>query len=162
MANSKPVGVAYSDPALGAGTTLTGGAVTSSTVDSSTVGATSPSTGNFTTLGATLNIKMPVATVAATGSNQGNAAAVLGGLTWVTAADATKGVVLPTPVSPFGEIVVIKNDDTANAVLKVYPAGSGIINALSASAAYSMAAKTSMMLVAYSATQWFTVPLLAS
>ena len=41
MANTKPVGVAYSDPELVAGTTITGAAITSSTFTSAaTTGAT--------------------------------------------------------------------------------------------------------------------------
>jgi len=81
----------------------------------------------------------------------------------VTAADGTKGVALPTGVA--GLVVIVKNDDTANAILKVYSANdsnSAAINAVASGSAYSMAAKTSCMFVAYSATQWFSVPLVAS
>jgi len=59
-------------------------------------------------------------------------------------------------------VCIVKNDDTANAVLKVYPNTSDTINALSANAALSMAAKTAAVFVAYDATAWFTVPLLPS
>lgn len=53
MANSKPVGVAYADPALEPGTTITSATITSptvsgGTVDGATVGASSASTGKFT------------------------------------------------------------------------------------------------------------------
>lgn len=172
MANTKPVGVAYSDPALTDGTTLAGGTVTSGalvgaaltggTLNGVTTGGTTPGAGTFTNLLATLNLKLPVASVAALGTNQGTAAPILGGITVVTAADGTVGVILPTPVTPFGEVLLVKNIDVANAILKVYPAGSGIINALSASAALSMAAKTSALFFATSATQWYTIPLLPS
>lgn len=103
---------------------------------------------------------IPTATVAAAGSVQGDAAAVATGFTLVTAADATKGVQLPTAVA--GQICIIKNADVANAVLKIWPATGDAINALSVNAALSIAAKTSVMLVAYDATTWYTLPLLAS
>jgi len=51
MANTKPVGVAYSDPELTAGTTVNGG-----TVDGSPIGATTPSTVVGTTVYATTEI----------------------------------------------------------------------------------------------------------
>lgn len=97
-----------------------------------------------------------VGTVAATGSTQGDAAALAAGFNWVTAADATKGVVLPTGET--GLVVTVKNDDTANAILKVYPPTGGKINALSTNAAISMAAVTSATFYCYDGTQWFTVP----
>jgi hypothetical protein len=104
---------------------------------------------------------IPTATVAATGSADTDAAPVTTGFTLVTAADGTKGVILPTAVA--GAICIIKNIDAANAVLKVYPATSDGINALTVTTgSYNMAAKTSVMLVAYDATTWYTIPLLAS
>ncbi len=103
---------------------------------------------------------MPSATVAATGSAQGDAAAIQTGFTLVTAADATKGAKLPAAAA--GKICVVKNSDAANAILKLYPATGDAINALAANAALSMAAKTSALLVAYDATTWYTTPLLPS
>jgi hypothetical protein len=103
-------------------------------------------------------LKLPVAAVAATGSVQGDAAALSFGINTVTAADAAKGVVLPTAVA--GAIVIVKNVD--NAVLKIYPASGGTINVLSADAAISAAARTCPMFIATSATQWYTMPLLPS
>ena len=54
MANTKPVGVAFSDPELVAGTTITGATITSPTITggayNGTVGATTASTGAFTSL----------------------------------------------------------------------------------------------------------------
>ena len=44
MANTKPVGVAYSDPELVAGTTITGAVITSSTSTNATVSGTFTST----------------------------------------------------------------------------------------------------------------------
>lgn len=97
-------------------------------------------------------------TVAATGSTQADAAQVATGFVVVTAADGTKGVLLP--VAAAGRSVVIKNNSAS--VLKVWPAGSGIINGLSASAAMSIAANTCPEFRASSATQWYTNPLLPS
>ena len=146
MPNTKAVGVAFSDPQF----------------DSLTVtGATSLQATTATTVTASTNLVIASATVAATGSSNTDAATVAGGFTLVTAADATKGVILSASVA--GTVVIIKNVDVANAVLKVYPNSGAAINALTATTgAYSMAAKTSMILVAYSATQWYTLPLVAS
>jgi len=116
-------------------------------------------TGPFT-LSAAGVIGMKVDAVAATGSAQGDAAAVAEGFTHATDADATKGVKLPTAAA--GKVCLIKNSDAANAVLKVYPDTDDAINALSADAALSMAAKTSALFVALDATTWYTLPLLPS
>lgn len=98
-------------------------------------------------------------TVAATGSVQGDAAAIpTGDFVVVTAADGTKGVILPTPTA--GQQILVKNN--AAAILKVYPATGGAINGLSANAAISMAANTPAIFAASSPTQWFTCPLLPS
>mgnify|MGYP001108479287 CR=1 FL=1 len=103
---------------------------------------------------------LPAATAAAAGSAQGDAQAITTGITWVTAADGAKGVKLPAAAA--GLMCIVKNDDTANAVLKVYPNTDDTINALSANAAISLAAKTACLFVCYDATAWFTVPLLPS
>lgn len=97
-------------------------------------------------------------TVAAAGSAQGDATAIASDNVVVTAGDGTKGVVLPTAVP--GQKIFLKNN--AAAVLKVYPATGGAINALSANAAISMASLTSAVFFADSTTQWFTIPLLPS
>ena len=115
--------------------------------------------GSLTLSGAGV-VAMASATVAAAGSSQSDAAAIAEGFTLVTAADATKGVKLPAAAA--GKVCVVKNGDAAIAVLKVYPNTDDAINALSANAALSMAAKTSAVFVAYDATTWYTVPLLPS
>lgn len=145
MPNTKPVGVAFSDPELVAGTTITG-----ATISGGTVSAT-----DITTTGG-LYIKS--ATVAATGSTQSDAASVSDGFTLVSAADATKGVKLPAAVA--GRTVILKNN--ANAVLKVWPASGDGINAITVDSNYVLAAYTSSLLVAYDSTTWYSVPLLAS
>lgn len=97
-------------------------------------------------------------TVAATGSIQGDAAAIGTGFTLVTAGDGTKGVKLPPAAA--GKMAIVKNG--AGAILKVYPDTSDAINALSANASLNMAANTSAVLVAYNDVTWYTVPLLPS
>lgn len=97
-------------------------------------------------------------TVAATGTNQATAAPVKQGFTLVTAADATKGVLLP-PASP-GARVKIKNG--AAAVLKVWPNTSDAINAIAADGSMSIASLTCCVFEAYDATTWYTMPLLPS
>lgn len=97
-------------------------------------------------------------TVAATGSTQSDAAQIPLGFTLVTAADATKGVLLPTAAA--GQMVIIKN--AAAAILKIWPATGDGINAVAVNSAFSIAASTSVILVAYDATTWYSIPLVAS
>lgn len=103
--------------------------------------------------------------VTAAGTVQGNATALASDVNWVTAADATKGVKLPLMTQ--GQVIYVKNDDAANAVLKVYCAASGnqTINAVAAASAFSMAAKTACVFVCQESGDTgriFTIPLLAS
>lgn len=103
--------------------------------------------------------RLAVKAVAAAGSAQGDAAALIEGLNVVSAADGTKGVILP-PAAP-GMVVKVKG--TAAAVLKIYPATGGAINAISANGALSLASGAiPVELVAASATQWYSFPLVAS
>jgi hypothetical protein len=145
MPNTKPVGVAYSDPELVSGTTITDATISGGTVSGTTVTATG-------------DLYVASATVAATGSTQANAAQLAGGFTLVSAADATKGVKLPEAVA--GRVVIIKNG--ANAVLKVWPSTGDAVNAIAVDSNYVLAANTSSILVAYDSTTWYSVPLLAS
>jgi predicted RecA/RadA family phage recombinase len=102
---------------------------------------------------------LAVTTVAAAGSVIGDAAALSQGLNIVTGADGTKGVILPVAVP--GMTVYLKG--TTAGVLKVYPQSGATINALSASAAMSLASgAVPAIFVASSATQWYTIPLLPS
>lgn len=103
-----------------------------------------------------------VDTLAALGSTQADGAPIVSGsgsLVAITAADATKGVVLPASPT-VGYVVEVKNVD--NAVLKVYPAVGGTINVLSANGAISLAARVTAKFVATSSTQWYTMPLVPS
>ena len=156
MPNTKPVGVAFSDPELVSGTTITGATISGGSISSATsVSATSISAGDITTTG---GLYLKTATVAATGSTQTDAASVSDGLTLVTAADGTKGIKLPAAVA--GRTVILKNG--AAAILKVWPASGDGINAIAVDSNYVLAANTSSLLVAYDSTTWYSVPLLAS
>jgi hypothetical protein len=121
---------------------------------------TTPAIGAATgaTLTLTGGVRLPVTTVAAAGANQGNAAALSEGINIVTGADDTKGVILPTAVA--GMQVIIKVGDGAD--LKVYPATGAAINAVAANGAITVVDDVCFMLVATSATQWYTLPLLPS
>ena len=144
MPNTKPVGVAYADPELVSGTTITGAAISGGTLSGAVVSS----------------LNLDVAKPAAAGSTRADATALTASFSWVTAADATKGVVLPAPTE--GRVIAIKNDDTANAILKVYAPDSAKINGVAGSTAFSMAAKTACFFVAYDTTDWFSIPLVAS
>ncbi len=101
--------------------------------------------------------KIATTTVAATGSVQGDAAALSLGFNEVTGADATKGVLLPVPSD--GDTVIVDNSDAANAILKVYPSTGLAVNAIAANGAISMAAKSSARFTYLaSASKWVTTP----
>lgn len=102
---------------------------------------------------------LAVNSVTAAGSVIGDAAQLSQGLNVVTGADGTKGVILPVAVP--GMQVVVKG--VTAGVLKVWPKTGSTINALSASAALSMTTGAMpLTFVASSATQWYTLPLVAS
>jgi hypothetical protein len=143
MPNTQAIGVAFADPEFQSVNVT--GALTAGSVSSASVTASG-------------DLFIKSATVAATGSAQSNAAAVTSGFTLVSAADGTKGVVLPAASA--GLVCIIKNN--AAAALKIYPASGDAINALSPDAAYSITNVTSTILVAYNSTTWYSVPLVAS
>ena len=159
--NGSPnVGDASSGAATGtsSGNTLLGQAVGTAASGDTYVRVRLSAAGASSTATLLLNVEA----VAAAGSVQGDAGAVGASTSFVhgTGADATKGIVLPAAAA--GKMIIVKNADAANAVLKVYPASGDAINALSANAAISMAAKTSAVFIALDATTWYTVPLLPS
>lgn len=82
--------------------------------------------------------------VAAAGSTQADATLIATkppAIIHVTAANGTKGVVLPLlSIAGRGRVFCIKNDDTANAVLKIYPAVGEFINGIAVNGAFSLAA----------------------
>lgn len=145
-----------------AGASGTAGALTITT------GATNGGTGGAIVIGdsnaASLTFgvmpRIPTSTVAAAGNAQGNAGVLVEGFNLVTAADDTKGVVLPAAAA--GMQVIVKSS-VSNKILKVYPNTSDVINALSADAAISLASgPTVAIFIAYDATTWYTIPLLPS
>ena len=161
MPNTKPVGVAFADPELVSGTTITdaaisGGTIANATISGATITSPTVTGGAVSVTSLNLNVAKP----AAAGSTRADATALTASFNWVTAANATKGVVLPAPTA--GRVLAIKNDDTANAVLNVYAPGSAQINGVAGSTAYTMAAKTACFFVAYDTTDWFSIPLAAS
>lgn len=142
MSNSIAIGVAYQDQAISGGT-----------IDNTPIGATTPSTATFS------SIAVSTGTVAAAGSSNTDATALGYGFNLVTAADGTKGVILPNAAS--GTIIFVKNSSAS--ALKVYPDSGAAINALTATTgAYSMAANTLSTFIAYGTTQWYSMPLVAS
>lgn len=104
--------------------------------------------------------RFPVgADVAAAGSTQTDAALLAEGFQVVTGANGTLGVKLPVAVR--GAVVIIKG--TTAGVLKVWPNSGAAINALTGDAAMSLASGLiPAILIAKSATQWYTLPLLPS
>lgn len=93
-----------------------------------------------------------VGTLAATGTVQGDAAALVSYLTTVTGADAAKGIILPaTPVAGAKYTII----NTANAVLKIYPGTGDTISGLSANTNMSAAAYTVTYCHAVSTSAWW-------
>ena len=106
--------------------------------------------------GTLLNISTQ--TLAAAGSAQGDAGTITGQLVFVTGADATKGVRLPKVTN--GKFIIVVN--TANAVLKIYPASGEKIQGGTANANISLAAY-SVFLCGYKASgDWYGTEITAS
>ena len=101
--------------------------------------------------------------LAAAGSAITDAGAITvksGGFVTVSAADDTKGVRLPVP-DKAGYQVIIKSTVAAK-ILKVWPHSGAVINALSASAALSLASGSLTVHLVWDGTTWYTLPLLPS
>lgn len=92
-----------------------------------------------------------VQSVAAAGSAQGDAATLTAGFNTVSAADGTKGVILPAAVA--GMVVEVYNEHATNG-LKVYPATGDDINDASANAAITMEGKGIARFTAIDSTTW--------
>lgn len=97
-------------------------------------------------------LSMDSATVAAAGSVQGDAAELADGFSLVTAADGTKGVILPAAAA--GGLCVVKNNSAST--LKVYPNASDKIDDGSADAAVVVDAYATALFVAYDDTDWYS------
>lgn len=102
--------------------------------------------------------KKSVASIAAAGSTQATATATTAAINVVSAADATKGVILPatTVIRDKGvEVIVVNN---AAAILKVYPSGAaGTIDGGSAAASVNIAASKRAKFVCTAANTWFSL-----
>ncbi len=92
--------------------------------------------------------------LAAIGSGQANGNTLSLGFNYVTGADNTKCVVLPTPTA-FTQVVVVKNA-TAGINLPVYPQANAAIDAGSANSAANIATLGLTVYYAHNATQWFS------
>lgn len=131
-------------------------------IGTATAAAANPSSTGYLKLtveARNLSTSVPTTTVAAAGTTAANGGALpKTGFVLVSAADATKGVTLPSAVA--GYQLVIKN--SAAAVLKVWPATGDAVNAGAVDAVFSCPASTSFVITAYDATTWYTTPLVPS
>ena len=111
---------------------------------------------NLDTLALADGLRLDVTTgIVAAGSNsQADSTALTKPVNIIATVSATtRGVRLPT--ATVGDIVIVKNKSAT--LMNVYPASGAAVNALSADAAFDLAATTSAMFVAESATLWHTV-----
>jgi len=92
-----------------------------------------------------------VKAVVAAGSAQADAGALTGVVNVVSAADGTKGVVLPT--AALGALVLVYNAVASNG-LPVYPAANDAINGGTADVAVTIEGKTLALFVATAADNW--------
>ena len=84
---------------------------------------------------------------------QSNATAITKDINVVSTVASGAGVVLPVAIAGMGIIIT---NTSANSVL-VYPNTNGIINSLSANAAYTHVAGATLQYVAPTTTVWYTV-----
>jgi len=91
--------------------------------------------------------------VSAAGSTQGTATALTKDINVVSTVSAGQGVVLPTAVA--GMMISVTNT-SANSVL-VYPATGGAINTLATNAGFTHTAGATLLYIAPTSTQWYTV-----
>jgi hypothetical protein len=138
-----------------ANATITGGTIANATITNGT--ATGSTLVNCTINTATTYVT--VASLAATGGNIATANAIVsasGAFIRATGADGSKGIQLPVAVA--GARYIVKNSESAAAVLKVYPQINSQINEIGANTALSMAANTSCEFYAFNSTFWYSVP----
>jgi len=130
------------------GTAGLSGSTTAINIGSAVSGATSTTTLNG------LVIDSISAAVSAAGTTQGTATGLVSNINNVTVVTAAAaGVRLPTAVA--GMRILVRNSDSAD-TLSIYPATGGTINALSANAAFTLAAGSTIELMATTTTQWYT------
>lgn len=92
-----------------------------------------------------------VGTIAAAGSAQGDAEAIVNQVSYVTAADGTKGVVLPSAEA--GALYVVYST-VATSGLLIYPASGDDINDGTSNAAVTIEGKTMAIFVGMDDTTW--------
>ena len=96
--------------------------------------------------------------VAAAGSNQGSAGAITaqgGAVVIVSAADNTKGVILPLlSACSTGEVYFVMNN-LSNKTLEIFPGSGDAINVSSDDTAITVAADTITMFVKMDSAEWF-------
>ena len=96
--------------------------------------------------------------VAAAGSNQGSAGAITaqgGAVVIVSAADNTKGVILPLLSDcTVGEVYLVMNN-LSNKTLEIFPGSGDAINVSSDDTAITVAADTITMFIAMDSAEWF-------
>jgi hypothetical protein len=137
-----------STKAINIGTEGLSGSTTNIAIGSAVAGATSRTTLNGIVINSITD------GINAAGTTQGTAKALttnINNVTVVTAAAA--GVILPTAVA--GMRILVRNSDSAD-TLSIYPATGGTINALAANAAFTLAAGSTIELMATTTTQWYT------
>ncbi len=107
-------------------------------------GGVSTASGGLLTLG-------NVGTVAAAGSDQAGAGAITAQITYVTAADGTKGVRLPAVTA--GAIYIVYSTVATNG-LKVYPASGDDINDGTGDASITIEGKTMAIFIGMDTSTW--------
>lgn len=101
-----------------------------------------------------VEFRMSVGTIAAAGSDETDATAIADQLTYVTAADASKGVILPASTGS-GAIYVIHNNSAAS-VLKLYPDTTGQINGGTATTGdVAVAAEETAIMIDVATNVWY-------
>jgi len=157
MANTKPVGVAFSDPALTSGTTITGATISSSTFTggayNGTVGATTPSTASFTNETQNGTLTRYAQTLAAAGTTQGTAGAITKSVVIVTVTASAQGVKLPTAATGLEYRVHVPG----TVGVTVYPFSGDKIDASSTNAGVVLAAGKANIYYARNTSQWVTM-----
>jgi len=138
-------------------TALSGSSIATNTIAETTAasGVTIDSTlikdGGVTTSSAGLLALGNVGTKAAAGSAQGDATAITHQITYVTASDGNKGVILPAASA--GAIYIVY-DTVATSGLKIYPASGDDINDGTSDTAITIEGKTMAIFVGVDSTTW--------
>jgi len=158
MANTKPVGVAFSDPALTSGTTITGATISSSTITGTTFTTatlTSPTITTPTISSPSLSgtVTRSFQTLAAAGATQGTAGAITTAVVVVTVTASSQGVKLPTAATGLEYRVHVPG----TVGVTVYPNTADKIDASATNAGVVLAAGKANIYFARNTSQWLTL-----